>query len=276
MSKQNDDSKIPPHSSNKPFQPLEYGDHLEPPFWGTSNILNWSIEMLFQSIKKDKLFGNEWVDVKLGPEAFIYGNVDRDMMFSQLRKEVTDSELFDAAGFYGFFPVITDDDLLIVLDPSDFSTELISLQFPRMEKSDNRSISDYFRPSGDLIGFHIGTIGFKAEKKYREYLTTIETSSKGYYLNALAHHCTEIVAEKVSNEIRRCLGLERVIGRMYNFGDLGMPAPESLKPLFELLSLEERLGIELTDHFEIHPEHSKVGIFVHHPLVASISEKPAT
>jgi 5-methyltetrahydrofolate--homocysteine methyltransferase len=272
MSKQNNDSKIPSNSSDKTFQPLEYGDHLEPPFWGTSNILSWSNEMLFQSIKKDKLFGNEWSDLMLGPEAFVNGNVDRDMMFSQLQKEVIDSELFDAAGYYGFFPVITDDELLIVLDPSDFSTELITLQFPRIKESDNRSICDYFRPSGDLIGFHSESIGFKAEKKYREYLNTIETSTKGYYLCALAKHCNHIVAEKISNEIRRCLGLERANGRRYNFGDPEMPSLELGKPLFELLSLEERLGIEITDQFELSPAQSGVGIFIHHP---SVSAKPA-
>jgi 5-methyltetrahydrofolate--homocysteine methyltransferase len=244
---------------------MEYGDHLEPPFWGTSNVLSWSVENVFQSIKKNELFKKEWASVSLCNDSSPGNVIDNDSLFSELQQESIGSELIQAFGIYGFFPVITDNQQLIVLDPSDFHTELMTLQFPRSDKLNGRSVCDFFRASGDSVALQAGTIGTTVQLRWQSYMQNPKTCEKGKYLRALAEHCTKIVSDKIANEIRRSLGLERGTGVVYDITGPAMPSPDSRKNIFELLSLEERLGIELTEQLEVVPLHSSVGIFVHHP-----------
>jgi 5-methyltetrahydrofolate--homocysteine methyltransferase len=252
------------------LQSLEYGDHLEPPFWGTSNVLSWSAENVFQSIKKSELFKNEWASVSVNNDSSSDNAIDTETLFTQLQQEIIESELIQSFGIYGFFPVITDNEQLIILDPSDFHTEMMALHFPRSDKLNGRSICEFFRPSGDSVALQAGTIGMNIQVRWQSYLQNMQTSQKGRYLRALAQHCTNIITEKLSTEIRRSLGLERGTGVVYNLAGPAMPPPDSRRNIFELLSLEERLGIELTDKFEIIPRHSSVGIFVHHPSAVII------
>ncbi|HEX2956155.1 MAG TPA: hypothetical protein VHO70_04970 [Chitinispirillaceae bacterium] len=112
------------------LQSLEYGDHIEPPFWGTSNVLTWSTDTIFQSIKKQDLFKGEWAP-GLGNDTI----ADLEILFTQLKDEVVESDLLQGYGMYGFFPVITEDEQLIIIDPADFHTELMALHFPRLDKS---------------------------------------------------------------------------------------------------------------------------------------------
>lgn len=249
---------------------LEYGDHLEPPFWGTSNLLSWSVENVFQSIKKSELFKNEWALLKQNsaPDAAF----DLDALLSQFQQDAIGSDLIQGSGIYGFFPVITDNQQLIILDPSDFHTELMTLHFPRSNKLNGRSLSDFFRPSGDSVALLAGTLGNNIQSRWQSYLKNSQTSENARYLKALAEHCTKIIAEKLVTEIRRSLGLERNYGVVYDITGPAMPAPDCRKNIFELLSLEERLGIELTDQFEIVPQHSTAGIFVHHPDTPSLTQ----
>jgi 5-methyltetrahydrofolate--homocysteine methyltransferase len=243
---------------------MEYGDHLEPPFWGTSNVLSWSVENVFQSIKKNELFKNEWSAVRLNTEFSPNNATDLETLFMQFQKDVFGAELIQAFGMYGFFPVITDNEQMIIIDPSDFHTELMTLHFPKSDKLNGRSVCDFFRSSGDSIALQAGTIGTTIQLRWQSYMQNTQTSEKGRYLRALAEYCTKIISDKISTEIRRCLGLERGTGVVYNLTGPAMPPPDSRNKIFELLSLEERLGIELTERMEIVPLHSTVGIFVHH------------
>jgi 5-methyltetrahydrofolate--homocysteine methyltransferase len=249
---------------------MEYGDHLEPPFWGTSNVLSWSVENVFQSIKKSELFKKEWESVSLCNDSSTGSVIDKDALFSELQQESIGSELIQAFGIYGFFPVITDNEQLIILDPSDFHTELMSLQFPRSDKLNGRSVCEFFRSSGDSVALQAGTIGTIIQLRWQSYMKNPQTCEKGKSLRALAEHCTKIISDKIANEIRRSLGLERGTGVVYDITGPAMPSPDSRKNIFELLSLEERLGIELTERLDVIPLHSSVGIFVHHPSALAI------
>jgi 5-methyltetrahydrofolate--homocysteine methyltransferase len=243
---------------------VEYGDHLEPPFWGTSNLLSWSAENVFQSIKKSELFKNEWARVNSSSNSSPESASDFETLYTQFQQEVIGAELIQAFGIYGFFPVITDNEQLIIIDPSDFHTELMTLHLPRSERLNGRSVCDFFRPSGDSIAIQAGTLGNNIQLRWQSYLNS-QTSEKGRYLQTLAEHCTKIITEKLATEIRRCLGLERGVGVVYDVTGPAIPQSDSIKKIFELLSLEERLGIELTERYVITPLHSAVGIFVHHP-----------
>jgi 5-methyltetrahydrofolate--homocysteine methyltransferase len=161
--------------------------------------------------------------------------------------------------------VYTDDTRLCVLDPGDFKTHLTEFVLPRAGRKKNRSVADYFRAEGDVIAVQIVTIGKAIDEQCRKYLTLENKYSLGFYLNALANYITENLTDKVTTEIRRAFIIPADRGRRYSFGYPGLPGVEEQAKLFELLGVEERLGVSLTAGFQMVPEHSTMGIFVHHP-----------
>ncbi len=247
--------------------PIEHDAPIEPPFWGTSEILLWSSEKLVNAIDQERLFKAEWGGGKLDQLDFQQTKKTTfEPIFEELKNEIIEKEFINARGFYGFFPVITEKDQLIILDPDDFSSELVSFTFPLMPKCQNRSLTDFLRPEGDIIGVQVVTIGSKLGDRCRVLFQKEDKYSKGYLLNGIGNYLVENCADKITNEIRRALGLENKIGRRYSFGYPGMPSLEDQKLLFEMICAEDRLGITMTSGFQMVPEHSTLGIFICHPL----------
>jgi 5-methyltetrahydrofolate--homocysteine methyltransferase len=252
--------------------PLEHAELIAPPFWGTSEVLLWSPENLLNSIETERLFKAEWGGGKLDPSVYLETKVrEFDPTFELLKKEILEKQLIDARGFYGFFPVITEKECLIVLDPDDFSSELLSFSFPRMPRKNNRSIIDYFRPEGDLIGVQVVSIGRNLGDRCRALFQKEDKYSQGFLLNGIGNYIVENIADRMTLEIRKILDLGSQVGRRYSFGFPGLPSLEDQKKLFEMMGAEERLGIKLTDGFQMDPEHSTLGIFVQHPKAEYLS-----
>ena len=252
--------------------PLEHAELIAPPFWGTSEVLVWSTENLLNTIDTERLFKAEWGGGRLDPSTYLATKEKEfDPAFQMLKKEILEQELIDARGFYGFFPVFTEKEHLIVLDPDDFSSELISFSFPRMPKKNNRSLIDYFRPEGDLVGVQLVSIGKKLGDRCRVLFQKEDKYSRGFLLNGIGNYIVESIADKMTLEIRKILGLGSKVGRRYSFGFPGLPSLEDQKKLFEMIGAEERLGITLTEGFQMDPEHSTLGIFVQHPEAEYLS-----
>lgn len=244
---------------------IEFGYYIEPPFYGTGEVLQWDAETLLQSINTERLFKAWWGGGKLEPSAYRSAKIEEfEPVLERLKKEMIDTDLIDARGFYGYFPVIPEEGSVILLDPSDFHSELAQFTFPR-GKQTGRSLVDYIRPEGDIIAVQALTIGRKLGERCRELMQKEDRYSDGFYLNGLGNYEVEIVAEKITVEIRKGLGIPRGSGKRYSFGYPGMPGLEQQKTLIELMGVEERLGIELTKGYQMDPEHSTVGVFIHHP-----------
>jgi 5-methyltetrahydrofolate--homocysteine methyltransferase len=245
---------------------LTYEAPTEPPFWGTGEMLVWDINNILNSINTERLFKAEWAGGKLDKKEY-EEVVEKEFLpsFNTLREEIISNDLIDARGYYSFFPVITEDCRVILLNPDNYNEELTSFIFPRMPKKNNRSIADYLRPEGDLLGVQIVTIGKKLGDYCRNLFQKEDKYNKGYLLNGIGNYIVENLADKVSAEIRKALVLETKQGRRYSFGYPGLPSLEDQKKLFEVIGGEERLGITLTDGFQMDPEHSTIGVFVCHP-----------
>jgi 5-methyltetrahydrofolate--homocysteine methyltransferase len=245
---------------------LTYEAPAEPPFWGTGEMLVWDVNTLLSSINTDRLFKAEWAGGKLGSMEYSDA-VEKEFLpsFNALRDEIIENDLIEARGYYSFFPVITEDCRTVLLDPDNYNKELASFIFPRMPKKNNRSIADYLRPEGDLLGVQIVTIGKKLGDYCRNLFQKEDKYNKGYLLNGIGNYIVESLADKITVEIRKALVLEPKRGRRYSFGYPGLPSLEDQKKLFEVISGEERLGITLTDGFQMDPEHSTLGVFVCHP-----------
>jgi len=103
--------------------------------------------------------------------------------------------------------------------------------------------------------------------KYQDYL----------YLHGLSVETTEAMAEYVHARVRSELGfgsedsrdkeelLRQVYrGSRYSFGYPACPNLEDQVPLLRLLGAE-RIGVSLTDEFQLNPEQSTSAIVLHHP-----------
>jgi 5-methyltetrahydrofolate--homocysteine methyltransferase len=246
--------------------PFEHPQIVTPQFYGSSQVLRWDAAALLAAIDTKRLFKGYFGGGNLDEQSFRETSEKTFLpAFAQLKQEIIGRNILDAAGMYGIFPVYTDDTRLCVLDPGDFKTHLAEFVLPRADRKKNRSIADYFRPEGDVIGVQIVTIGKAIDEQCRKYLTQENKYSLGFYLNALANYLTENLADKVTTEIRRAFYIPPDRGRRYSFGYPGLPGVEEQAKLFELLGVEERLGVSLTAGFQMVPEHSTMGIFVHHP-----------
>lgn len=246
-------------------QTLTY-DLVDPPFLGTSAVLTWDTEELLKNIDKTELFKGYWTGGKLPASEFERVEaVEFEPAFARLCKKIIDEELIEARGLYGFFPVYTLDDKLVLIDPSDPTRELANFLFPRMPRRNNRSLADFLNPEGDILAIQMVTIGCALGRACKKSFGESHQYSDGFYLHGIGNLLAEELAERVTTEIRRALFIDKLHGKRYSFGYPGLPGVEGQAPLFEILAIEERLGVELTQGFQMNPEHSTMGIFVHHP-----------
>lgn len=252
------DASVPPQ--------LDYGELLVPHFYGTSEILQWETKTLLDALDMLHLFKGYWGGGNLSSEDFTK-SVEKEFLpaFKRLKNEILNDQLIAGKGMYGFFPVYSKDDMLYLLDPGDFHTEIASFKFPRVARKHNQSLADFFRPESDIIGIQVVTIGKGVGERSRRYISEKNSYSMGFYLNGIGNYLTEQLAEHVTGEIRRGLFLKRDQGKRYSFGYPGLPGVEEQARLFEIMGVEERMGITLTPGFQMEPEHSTMAIFIHHP-----------
>src|SRR6266851_4607603 len=186
--------------------------------------------------------------------------------------------LLEAGVVYGYFPAVSDGDDLVVLDSAGAERERFT--FPRQRHDRHLCLADFFRPreSGetDVVGFQLVTVGSKiseataelfAKNAYREYLE----------LRGLSVQLAEALAEYWHARIRRELGFAdsdpadldgffRVGYRGARYS-IGYPACPDLADRAKMVRLLEpsRIGVELSEEMQLHPEQSTDAIVVHHP-----------
>ena len=186
--------------------------------------------------------------------------------------------LVEAGVVYGYFPAVSEGNDLIVLDASGRERERFT--FPRQRHDRHLCLADFFRPAGsgetDVVGFQLVTVGTKisqataelfAKDAYREYLE----------LHGLSVQLTEALAEYWHGRVRADLGLagfdppelDDILrvgyrGCRYSFG---YPACPDLADRAKVVALlrPERIGVSLSEEFQLAPEQSTDALIAHHP-----------
>ncbi len=244
---------------------LEYPEMIIPQFHGTSQLLRWEAGQLLSGIDNTRLFKGYFGGGNLGESAFAdAASKDFAPVLDRLKRLILENQLLDASGLYGIFPVYANGTRLVLVSPGDFHSELAEFDMPRQPRAKNRSLADYINPDGDVLGVQMVTLGWKIDEEIRK-LGAQDKYSLGFFLNAIANYLTEQLANRTTAEIRRALRIPLDRGRRYSFGYPGLPGVERQPVLFEIMGVEERLGVSLTEGFQMVPEHSTMGIFVHHP-----------
>jgi 5-methyltetrahydrofolate--homocysteine methyltransferase len=186
--------------------------------------------------------------------------------------------LLEAGVVYGYFPAVSEGDDLVVLDAGGGERERFT--FPRQRHDRHLCLADFFRPrdSGetDVVGFQLVTVGSKisqatgelfAKNAYREYLE----------LHGLSVQLTEALAEYWHGRVRLETGLagfdppdlDGILkvdyrGCRYSFGYPACPDLEDRAKVVRLLA-PERVGVTLSEEFQLAPEQSTDALIAFHP-----------
>jgi 5-methyltetrahydrofolate--homocysteine methyltransferase len=181
---------------------------------------------------------------------------------------------------YGYFPCQSEGNKLHIFDSVDQKKIVQTFEFPRQHKEPFLCISDFFRPLGspdmDVIGMMIVTIGSDATPRIQEIYKTGQYTDY-LYLHGLSVETAEALAEQWHRRIREELNItgedspnirelfqQKYQGSRFSFGYPACPNLEDQSKMFALLE-PQRIGVELSEEFQLHPEQSTSAIIVHHP-----------
>jgi 5-methyltetrahydrofolate--homocysteine methyltransferase len=174
---------------------------------------------------------------------------------------------------YGYFPVQSQGNELIVYDPEKYSksgetVEIERFKFPRMEGRERLCLADYYRgtDSGevDVAAIQVVTVGSKADEKFAE-LQGRNEYTEAYFTHGLAVEAAEAVAEWMHRHQKAELRIPPGRGKRYSWGYPACPDLDDHQIVFRLLPAERELGMTLSSAFQLMPEQSTAALVTHHP-----------
>ncbi|MBX9669396.1 MAG: dihydropteroate synthase, partial [Candidatus Obscuribacterales bacterium] len=254
----------------------------EPPFWGSRIVDDVQLRDVFQHINKTVLFKGQW-RVRQGdmPKSKYDAMIAEKFrpILDELETRCITEKLLIPRAVYGYFPCQSAGNELVVFKDHDRSTEWLRFKFPRQKHGKHLCISDFFRSTDegmDVIALQVVTVGPRATD-YAQELFAKDKYTDYLYFHGLSVESAEGLAEVIHKRIRKELGyadhdakdLNKLFqqgyrGTRYSFGYPACPNLEDQKLLFELLE-PERIGVTLTEEFQLVPEQSTSAVIVHHP-----------
>ena len=253
----------------------------EPPFWG-ARIMETDPKALVPFINERILYQFQWGFRKAGRslEDFIgWAKQELRPVLKRMLALTQEQNILKPQASYGYWKCAGQGNDLIIFD-QDGTTELTRFNMPRQPKEDGECIADFVRDvddeARDVIGLQVVTVGQKASDVAREWFE--DNRYQDYlYLHGLSVEMAEAMAEYVHKRIRAewgfagqdALDIEKMLsqgyrGGRYSFGYPACPKLEDQAPLLKLLGAE-RIGVDISDEWQLHPEQSTSAIVMHHP-----------
>ncbi|RIJ79075.1 methionine synthase [Nakamurella silvestris] len=262
-----------------------------PPFWGSRVIKGIPLADYSSMLDERATFMGQWgLRGSKGSAGPSYEDLVETEGRPRLRywlEKLHTEKVLEAAVVYGYFPCVSEGDSVIILaEPRVDAEELCRFTFPRQQRDRHLCLSDFYRrrSSGevDVIAFTVVTMG----NRISEFANTLfEANSYREYLevHGLSVQLTEALAEYWHQRIRSELtfpdGTTAADGdpeQIEKFFDLdyrgarysfGYPACPDISEQTKLVTLLEpgRIGVELSEEFQLHPEQSTSALVAHHP-----------
>lgn len=253
-----------------------------PPFFGSRVVKGIQLSDYAGMLDERALFVGQWgLKGNRGEYENMVESEGRPRLRSLLN-EVQANGWLNAAVVYGYFPCYSEGNDLVILhhEGDNKGKERTRFTFPRQTRDRRLCISDFFasKESGktDVVAFHVVTMGSTvsdaaaklfAANNYREYLELHGLSVQ--LTESLAEHWHARVREELSVKSDDSSDLQGILdqgyrGSRYSFGYPACPDLEQQVQLCELLD-PSRIGVELSEEFQLHPEQSTSAIIVHHP-----------
>jgi 5-methyltetrahydrofolate--homocysteine methyltransferase len=251
-----------------PF-PLE---ELVPYIDWTPFFSSWELAGKYPDILTDAVVGEEATKLFVEAKAML--------------RKIVDEKWLEARAVWGIFPANQgiEDDIIIYAD-EERTTEKMRLQCLRQQLKKapgqpNRSLSDFVAPVGksDFIGSFAVSAGFNIEKMDAYFLENLD-DYQSILLKALADRLAEALAEKLHEWVRMDtwayakdenhstvdLLKENFQGIRPAPGYPACPDHTEKEKLWELLEVEKRTGIILTESFAMYPAASVSGWYFSNP-----------
>ena len=265
-------ARSPDAETNNPLFP--------PPFLGSRVAKGMSVDEIAEFLNLTALFRNQW---GFRPDEGEDDPAFKERVSAVLREQLAaakEQDLLIPQVVYGHFPAAADGDDLVLYTDDTRTTERMRFAFPRQHVEPYLCIADFFRasdsPDHDYASFMLVTMGPRvsarcaelfAENRYQDYLL----------LHGLGVEMAEALAEMWHKRIREELGYveedgptlfglfrQQYRGGRYSWGYPACPDLTDNAKVAELLEAS-RIGVEVSEGFQLHPEQTTDAIICHHP-----------
>jgi 5-methyltetrahydrofolate--homocysteine methyltransferase len=267
-----------------------------PPFWGSRAVKGIPVADYSALLDERATFLGQWGlrGAKGGKGPGYQELVEtegRPRLRYWLDRLATDGMLTAAAVVYGYYPCVSEgNDLVVLAEPDASSVEVTRFTFPRQRRDRHLCLADFFRPRAqaveegvvDVLGLQTVTMGqpiadyaqeLFGSDAYRDYL---EVHGLGVQLTeALAEFWHRRIREELTLPDGRPVAAEDPAdvtrfftlgyrGARFSLGYGACPDLEDRRKIANLLE-PERIGVKLSEEFQLHPEQSTDAFVVHHP-----------
>lgn len=251
-----------------------------PPFWGARMVEALPLKSLLPYLNERMLYQLQWgyrKDGKSFEDYLLWAQKELKPILKSLVERCEAENILRPQAVYGYWKAAGEGDDLVLFAP-DGKNELARFTLPR--SATGECIADYVRDISDdergVIGLQVATMGqhcaevaraWFAENRYQDYL----------YLHGLSVEMTEALAEHTHKRIRAELGyagedhreIEKMLqqgyrGSRYSFGYPACPNLEDQVPILNLLEAE-RIGVNISEGFQLHPEQSTSALVILNP-----------
>nr|WP_240757403.1 methionine synthase [Nakamurella flava] len=262
-----------------------------PPFWGSRVVKGIPLADYAAMLDERATFLGQWgLRGAKGGQGPSYEELVETEGRPRLRywlDRLSTEQVLQAAVVYGYFPCVSEgDDVVVLAEPRVDAAEVARFTFPRQRRDRHLCLADFFRPreSGqvDVISFTVVTMGQRiadfanelfAANAYRDYLEVhglsvqlTEALAEFWHSRVraeLAFSDGSTAARDDAEEVERFFDLD-YRGARYSFGYPACPNIEDQTKIMTLLE-PDRIGVELSEEFQLHPEQSTSALIAHHP-----------
>ncbi len=240
-----------------------------PPFWGARLVAREEIDIheVVGYFDLETLYRLHWGGRgKRGPAWEELVRTVFEPALRRLEAELVQTGWLSFGVVYGYFPAAAEGDDLLIFDPEDHEQVIARFTFPRQPDRRRLCLSDYFleaEEGRDVVALQVVTAGPEATRRIEE-LQAAGEYTEAYFINGFANQLAEGLAEWTNRLIRRELGLPANRGLRYSWGYPACPDVEQQADVLRLLGAE-RIGVRLSEGFQLIPEQSTAALVVHHP-----------
>ena len=253
----------------------------KPPFLGSRVAKGMSVDEISEYLNLTALFRNQW---GFRPENGEDDSAFKERVGATLREQIAiakEADILVPQVVWGHFPVAANGTDLVIYTNDARESELTRFAFPRQHVTPFLCIADFFRgvdsPEHDYASFMLVTMGERvsqrcqelfAENRYTDYLM----------LHGLGVEMAEALAEMWHKRIREELGFvdedgptltglfrQKYRGGRYSWGYPACPDLTENAKVADLLGAN-RIGVSVSEGFQLHPEQTTDAIICHHPM----------
>ena len=232
----------------------------------------WELKGSFPKILKHKKYGDH--AEKLYDEAM------------SLLKEIIKDNRFNPRAVIGLFPANSIKDDIVLYSNEDRNESIYTLHFLRQqeyrgEKAQYLCLSDFIAPADTGIKDYIGAFCVTAGEEVDEFASYFKNKNDDYnsiMVQALGDRIAEALAEMIHKKVRDYWGYgkdekltsdelikEKYIGIRPAPGYPACPDHTEKRTIWNLLKVEDNIGVKLTENCAMYPPSSVSGLYFSHP-----------